>query len=106
MSFLRRQLPIVRRTMLRNLSPAIAIRTFTKPSSISLNAEDEQKHREAYEVHRVEVEPHLSRMDETITFEHPKASFRAAEFSSPSFHVIENANVTRRTGGMLIPDTT
>lgn len=72
MSFLRRQLPIVRRTMLRNLSPAIAIRTFTKPSSISLNAEDEQKHREAYEVHRVEVEPHLSRMDETITFEHPK----------------------------------
>jgi len=74
MSFIRCNPSLARRALLHP-TPTFAIRAFTKPSTITLNAEDEQKHRASYEKHRVEVDPKLAGIDETMTFEHPKVSF-------------------------------
>lgn len=47
-------------------------RSFIKPTNAVLSAEDEEKHRAAYEKHRVEVEPKMAAVDESFTFQEPK----------------------------------
>jgi hypothetical protein len=47
-------------------------RSFIKPTNAVLSAEDEEKHRAAYEKHREQVEPKLATVDESFTFQQPK----------------------------------
>lgn len=71
MSLLRRGVLPVRSAFLPP-SPFVSLRRFSKPSSPNSSAEDETRHRAAYEKHRVEVDPKLAGIDENMTFEHPK----------------------------------
>jgi len=52
-------------------SSRVFARGFIKPTNAVLSAEDEEKHRAAYEKHRVEVEPKMASVDESFTFEAP-----------------------------------
>lgn len=60
----------------RSVNPSLPlIRSFTKPTSAAMSAEDEEKHRAKYEKHRVEVDPKLAGIDESFQFTEPKVSF-------------------------------
>lgn len=67
-------------------SSRVLARGFIRPTNAVQSAEDEEKHRAAYEKHRVEVDPKMASVDENMTFTPPTVSsplllYRLAELT-------------------------